>query len=240
MSQPRSWYRRTLPPLFIMVLASCGSGSKRGAPPSSPVVQIAKDEAHTQVPPRAKASSEGLIDPYVSCAEDTPAEKVCTVVEVGGSTVLGHAYPAALCPDVRRLGRPFHPVPVPHRSQADDQRLNDPAFMRELTWVTSQIKSSACVCCHDTATDQHAAMWDIGADSIWTDQLTPRGVAILGGVLNSNIFGDIPATKNNGFDRSGTGAPTTDKARMRQFFQSDMARRGITPADVAKMRPLAF
>ncbi len=82
------------------------------------------------------------------------------------------------------------------------------------------------------------ALWDINKPHIWTDQLTPRGVAILGGQVSSAVFGQIPPEDNNGFDRSETGAPTTDVARFKAYFQKEIVRRGITAEDIAKMRPL--
>ena len=81
-------------------------------------------------------------------------------------------------------------------------------------------------------------MWDINKPYVWIAQMTNRGVAIMSGQLSSQALGTLPAEENNGFDRSVTGAPTTDVARFQTFFKAEADRRGITPEDIAKMKPL--
>jgi hypothetical protein len=81
-------------------------------------------------------------------------------------------------------------------------------------------------------------MWDINKPYVWIAQMTNRGVVIMSGQLPSNALGVLPPEDNNGFDRSVTGAPTTDVERFQAFFKAEADRRGITPADIAKMKPL--
>ncbi len=160
-------------------------------------------------------------------------------VSIHGCTVEGRNYADDVsCQVVRKQGRPFRPIPAPRDPDPNDARLQDPQFMEELAWLTRQVRSCGCACCHDTSRMKDYALWDINKPHIWTDQLTPRGVAILGGQVSSAVFGQIPPEDNNGFDRSETGAPTTDVARFKAYFQKEIARRGITAEDIAKMRPL--
>lgn len=160
-------------------------------------------------------------------------------VSIHGCTIEGRNYADdASCPVVRQQGRPFRPIPAPREPDPNDARLQDPQFMEEVAWVTTQVRSCGCACCHDTSRMSDYALWDINKPYIWTDQLTARGVAILGGQVSSAGFGQIPPEDNNGFDRSQTGAPTTDIERFKAYFRREIERRGITPEDIAKMRPL--
>ena len=160
-------------------------------------------------------------------------------VSINGCTIEGRNYADdASCSVVRKQGRPFRPIPAPREPDPNDARLQDPQFMEEVNWITQQLRSCGCACCHDTSRMNDYALWNINKPYIWTDQLTPRGVAILGGQVSSAVFGQIPPADNNGFDRSQTGAPTTDIARFKAYFQREIERRGITPEDIAKMRPL--
>jgi hypothetical protein len=184
-----------------------------------------------------EASADGLgeseskfVKPYVSCTDG-----ICSTVDVSGTTRLGEAYPVALCPDVRRIGRPFRKVPVP-AIDSEAMRPEDAGFAAELQWVTSQIRSDACTCCHDASNEGYAAMWDISVAGPWVDQLTDRGVAIMAGRLDSPAFGTKAGVDINGFSREKTGAPTTDSVRLRAFFDAELERRGVTAADLETMQ----
>jgi hypothetical protein len=160
-------------------------------------------------------------------------------VSIQGCTIEGRNYAEDVsCQVVRKQGRPFRPIPAPREPDPNDARLQDPQFMEEVAWITKQVRSCGCACCHDTSKMSDYALWDINKPYIWTDQLTPRGVAILGGQVSSAVFGQIPPEDNFGFDRSQTGAPTTDTERFKAYFQKEIDRRGITAEDIAKMRPL--
>lgn len=160
-------------------------------------------------------------------------------VSISGCTIEGRNYADDVsCQVVRQQGRPFRPIPAPQESDPADGRLQDPTFMKEVAWMTRQVRSCGCACCHDTSRMSDYALWDINKPYIWTDQLTRRGVAIMGGQLSSTAFGNIPAEENYGFDRTQTGAPTTDIERFKAYFQREIERRGITPEEIAKMRPI--
>ncbi len=167
-------------------------------------------------------------------------DPVCAYEFISGCTVEGRNYADDVsCPAVRKQGRPFRVIPAPREPQADDARLQDPVFMKELNWVTTQVRSCGCACCHDTSRMKDFAMWDINKPYVWIEQMTKRGVVILSGQLSSTDLGSFPPSDNNGFDRSLTGAPTTDVARFKAFFDAEAERRGITAEDIGKMRPLS-
>ncbi len=167
------------------------------------------------------------------------SDPICTNVFISGCTVEGYNFAEEVsCQAVREGGRPFREVPAPRPPNPNDSRLQDQDFMNELTWVTKQVRSCGCACCHDTARLSNFAMWDINKPYVWIAQMTNRGIAIMSGQLASNALGVLPPEENNGFDRSVTGAPTTDIERFQSFFKTEADRRGITPADIAKMKPL--
>lgn len=217
------------------------SDKKPASPPApSPAATPAPQP---ELPAVDDADSTPAVREHQVCSQvpvEGRATEVCTLVSVSGATAEGLTYPTALCPEVRALGRPFHSVPVPHRTKADDPRLNDGEFQRELHWVTAQVRSTACTCCHASVLSEHAAMWDIDTDAIWTDQLTPRGLAIMSGRLDSSLFGDSTAEENHGFTRRLTGVPSTDGERMRAFFDRELARQGVSAEQIHSMRPLAI
>jgi hypothetical protein len=95
------------------------------------------------------------------------------------------------------------------------------------------------VCCHQTSiTPDGASIWDIEAQGNWINTFSPYGLAFAGGVLDSSPLGAYPAADNNGFDRSATGLPTTDIARMQAFFAAELAYRGLSPDDFAGSDPV--
>ncbi len=177
--------------------------------------------------------------PRVCRTPEGGGEPVCTNVFISGCSVEGANYAEEVsCETVRHQGRPFRKVPAPRPPNPQDARLEDPDFMGELGWVTRQVRSCGCACCHDTSKLSDFAMWDINKPFVWIAQMTNRGIVIMSGQLPSSGFGDIAASENNGFDRSQTGAPTTDVERFKAFFKTEADRRGITPEEIAKMKPL--
>jgi len=125
-------------------------------------------------------------------------------------------------------------------SEADaDDVLEDPKFATELAWVTEQIRSSSCVCCHDSSVDKRASFWDISKNKVWTDQLDKYAVEIFTGRVDSTALGAYQPEANFGFDRLHTGLPTTDVPRMQAFFKGLATDLGTTDEEIAAMPPLA-
>lgn len=181
-----------------------------------------------------------FIQPFTSCQGIEPGdnssgdEMVCTKVAIAGSSEEGRAFIDYGSCDVVLTQRPYWNKRPYGDVDPNDERLSDEAFMQELNWINSQVRSDACVCCHDTkGSGRAAAVWDISAEGVWTDQLSDEGVAILAGKVSSDILGIFPPEQNNGFDRTSTGFPTTDVARVQAFFQNELDRRGVTDEDIA-------
>lgn len=185
--------------------------------------------------------------PTLECrapAEGEPAGQsadgeVCTWSMISGCTEPGRKFVEYASCDMVRTQRPYSPVPPNPPPAEPDTRVDDPEYAAELAWVTEQVEACACVCCHQTSeTPEGAAIWDIEAPGNWMNSFSPYGLAFAGGFLDSSLLGAYPAADNNGFDRQTTGLPTTDPARMRAFFEKELAFRGFVPEDYAGWDPV--
>ena len=184
--------------------------------------------------------------PFQECVEplagepagDGPDGTVCTQQAISGATEPGRRFADYGRCDVVLTQRPYYPVPPEKPAAGEgDPRLEDEAYMGELAWVTSQIESTACVCCHSEQTAPNGpSNWYIDAGALWIDTMADSGVAMMAGLADSTSFGAFPPEENNGFDRETTGQPTTDIERMRAFFVNELARRGA-PTDPADYEP---
>lgn len=192
---------------------------------------------------------EGVfIQPFESCQARAAGDRVasddnlvCTNVAISGSTEEGRNFMDYGNCDVVLTQRPYFNIPPYNDVNPLDPRQLDPQFMAELRWINQQVRASGCICCHDTVSSgRQAAVWDISAPGIWTDQLSDQGVAILSGKVSSAILGKFTAAANNGFDRDSTGFPTTDVARVQRFFNNELDRRGITDADIAEFEEFGY
>lgn len=192
--------------------------------------------AVTPVRDPKQAKPNTVIPPFVDCrapqAGQTGASadgKVCTPVAVAGCTETGKYYPDYASCEVVRTQRPYWPKPAAATPKSDDPRLQDAAFMRELSWVTEQARATACTCCHDSKqAPAGPSQWYIDAAPIWTDTVSDSGIVLFAGLADSSVLGAYPAEENNGFQRTETGFPSTDAARMRAFFVNELARRNIS------------
>lgn len=183
----------------------------------------------------------GALGPKLDCMDpidgeptgDGPDGQVCTYSHISGSTEEGRHYADyGDCSHVLNQGRPYFAIPNPIANDPADPRLSDDEWLAEADWVTRQIESSACVCCHATShTPNGYAVWDTEGGPLWFDQFSKPGLAMMAGLVGSESFGAFDPAENNGFDRSVTGAPTTDVDRMKAFFEAEFARRGGTPED---------
>jgi len=213
------------------VAAPTGSVTLRAA--VQPVRRV--EDAHAKV----------FIPPYRDCREplegetgDGPNGQVCTQVAISGCTEPGKYFPDYGSCDVVRTQRPFWPRPPAAEPRADDPRLNDADFMRELAWVTEQVAACGCVCCHDsTANAGQAGQWDIRRGPIWLDTLSDSGLALFVGLADSSVLGAYPRADNFGFDRTATGLPTDDTPRMKAFLERELTRRGISAEQAAAVPP---
>ncbi len=167
-------------------------------------------------------------------------EKVCANASISGSAEPGYRYADfGVCQDVYSQ-RPFKKVPVmPRSSFSDAEFLSDEHFMGELSWVTEQVRSSACVCCHDSSASKKSAYWDINQGQVWTNQLSRYAVAAFAGKVNSVALGSYRPEENFGFDRYHTALPTNDVPRMQSFFDGLLRKMNVTEEEWQLMPPLA-
>jgi hypothetical protein len=178
-------------------------------------------------------------EPFVEvCVPEASADdgEVCTWNAISGTTEEGYRYLDYGDCDVVRTQRPYVPYPAAS-APADDSRLDDPAWVEEYTWVTQQFEATACVCCHSSTAPDGSSGWFLEDGPIWTDGVTDDAIAMFAGYIDSAAFGTFPAEENHGFDRSVTGVPTTDVARMQAFMTAELSRRGRSPEDYREEGP---
>lgn len=184
--------------------------------------------------------------PTLACIDPLPGDppgmsedgKVCTWTMISGCTEEGRKFADYGACEPVLTQRPYAPVPPFPPPAEPDERLKDPVYAAEQAWVTSQVEACACVCCHQSSlTPAGAGVWDIEAQGNWISTFSPYGLAFAGGFIDSSLLGAYPADQNNGFDRTTTGLPTTDAARMAKFFAEELAYRGMSPEDFADADP---
>lgn len=165
--------------------------------------------------------------------------EVCTWQMISGATEEGRVYSDyASCEPVRKQ-RPYSPVPGNARYGEPDPRMDDPDYAAEVEWVRSQLRSSACICCHDQSAPSGPSVFDLDAEGNFANQFNDRGVAMGAGWINTVSFGAFPPEQNNGFVRANPDhpewsiVPTTDMERMLAFWKGEAEHRGIEQADFA-------
>ena len=188
-----------------------------------------------------------FIPPSLECREPVEGEapgsadggEVCTRSMISGCTEPGRSFEDYASCSTVLTQRPYWAAP-PNQDEIPpvDERLEDAAYMEELAWVTEQVESCACVCCHkESITPSGASNWDTEAGPIWVDSMYPTGLAMAAGWVDSSALGAYPAEMNHGFSRVEAGLPTTDEARLIRFFEGELARRGYSRADFGDMAP---
>ncbi len=203
-------------------------------------------DAGTSTDGGAASEERVFLQPVRECRAPLAGERpgasaggqVCTWSAISGATEEGRRFQDYGSCDRVRTQRPYYPVaPAPART-TPDARLSDPAYVAELAWVRSQVQSSACVCCHsrELAPDG-PANWFIESPGNWVDSFGDNGLALGAGWVDSTVFGAYPPAQNNGFERSTSGVPSTDGARMARFFQQELAHRGRTRESFATTPP---
>jgi hypothetical protein len=167
-----------------------------------------------------------------------PDGQVCTWEAISGATEEGRRFvDYASCEPVLSQ-RPYWAYEVESAAIPDDARLDDAEWVEEFEWVTGQVESSACVCCHSAdLAPEGPSGWYLEADGVWIDTVDDDGLAMLAGWVDSTAFGAFDAEDNNGFDRTLTGQPSTDPERMRDFLVGELTRRGLVEADFAETQP---
>jgi hypothetical protein len=171
-----------------------------------------------------------------------PNGQVCTWSAISGATEEGRNFEDYGNCDMIRTQRPYRAVPPNSTAKDEDPRLKDPAYVKENEWVKSQIRSAACVCCHTTNAPKGPSNWYLESGPNWVNSFGPLGLAMGAGWINTISFGAYPPEQNNGFTRTSpenpnhTAFPTTDDARMRRFFEAELAYRGKKREDFASQK----
>jgi hypothetical protein len=183
--------------------------------------------------------------PVLTCMDPKPGEppgksangQVCTWEMISGATEEGRSFSDYASCDRVRTQRPYYGVPPAPDAERADARLDDPAYTSELTWVKSQIESTACVCCHSTRAPKGSSNWYLEQPGNFINGFFDRGLAMGAGWIDTVGFGAYEPSDNNGFSRASPARPhdsifvTTDPERMRRFFENELAHRGKTKAD---------
>ena len=200
----------------------CG-GANTTPPETLPIFQ--QPERVCKPPKAGEAAGKG------------PDGNVCTWSAIAGATEEGRDFDEYGDCSMVRTQRPYYPVPPAPTAKDPDPRLNDPAYLAESAWVQAQIRSSACVCCHTTKAPKGPSNWYLESGPNWVQSLYPRGLAMGAGWIDTVGFGAFPPEQNNGFSRATpdnpnhSAFPTTDDARMRRFFEAELAYRKKTKDD---------
>jgi catechol 2,3-dioxygenase-like lactoylglutathione lyase family enzyme len=163
--------------------------------------------------------------------------QVCTWDAISAATELGRDFRQyGDCRKVRTQ-RPYYPAAIAPDGEKADPRLNDKAYADEVAWVKQQIQSTACVCCHSNSAPEGFSNWYVEQPGNFINGFYDRGLAMGAGWINSVGFGAYPQEQNNGFSRATPETPnesifvTTDQARMKRFFENELAFRGKKRSD---------
>jgi hypothetical protein len=188
-------------------------------------------------PPMSGEASEATVFqwPTQSCMPALPGEpvgatngEVCTWNLISGSTEEGRSYADYGSCEIVYSNRPYYPLGAWETPPAQDPRFDDLDWLAESNWVASQVRSSACSCCHSDVAPSGPARWSIDAGPGWVDTMSEEGLALFAGHTDSSTLGAFDPADNNDFDRVQSAMPTTDVARMLAFFQNELDRRGVT------------
>ncbi|MBE2250130.1 MAG: hypothetical protein IAE78_11320 [Myxococcus sp.] len=185
--------------------------------------------------------------PVLVCKDPLPGEaagksangQVCSWSMISGATEPGRDFEQYSDCNIVRTQRPYYAAPTNADATRDDPRLNDPAYKAEIDWMKKEITATACVCCHKTTAPQGASNWYVDQPGNFINGFYDRGLAMGAGWINTVGFGAYPPEQNNGFSRATPERPddsifvTTDPARMKRFFEAELAYRGKTKADFA-------
>jgi len=172
--------------------------------------------------------------PTRTCVEALPGEpegatngEVCTWNLISGSTEAGRSYADYGSCEIVYTNRPYYPLGAWQEPPAEDPRYEDPDWLAESTWVASQVRASACSCCHSDVAPSGPARWSIDTGPGWVDTMSEEALALFAGRTDSSTLGAFDPSHNNGFDRVNSAMPTTDVARMLAFFEGEIAHRAV-------------
>ena len=187
-----------------------------------------------------------FIWPYQECLEPVEGEPagsgpdgdVCVWQSINGCVEEGRDFRDYGSCGVVETNRPYYPVDGRTTGGADDPRMSDAEYLAELEWVSSQVESCACICCHSEQTREGPAIWSVDGPTLWPDMMSDQAIGMFAGYVDSSALGAYPADVNNGFDRTDSAMPTTDVDRMVRFWLAEFDRRGLQPEDMEDYLPV--
>lgn len=196
-------------------------------------------------PPSGVPSDEAFIFGEKICAPSPdgspgqgPDGTVCTWDGIQGCTEEGRRFIDQASCETSWRQRGYYPIEVSANTAPDDPRLEDDDYMAEARWLTAQVESCSCSCCHSMeATPRGPSMWFVEDGPLWFDSVSDEGLAMFAGFAESEAFGAYPAEDNNGFDRTRTGLPTTDTERLQRFLRAELNRRGVAEPEAEEWVP---
>lgn len=175
--------------------------------------------------------------PFESCMPaKTGKGHVCVQNYIAGAVSGGKEFVDYGKCEVVREQRPYWFVP-PKGDNPSDPRLQDPAFKKEYDWVVAQVRSVGCSCCHTAKSGVPASKWDLDAQGVFLDQLSPYGLAVFSGEnVDFHRLARFDPRDNYGFDQSKTAIPTQDPERFRAFVFRVAEDRGIKLEDLRSQK----
>lgn len=233
--------------LPLLTLVGCGDKSDDTAASSD---AFAADWAAYAVPaPSPEITAQLTATPFLwpeqvcvdadglELSEDTELSddgEVCVWDNFSGNVPEGMAFTDLLTCDRSFTQGPPWFAPPGRVYESDSALLDDPEYAEDLEWVSDQVATSGCACCHDSASGSgHTSGFDVSAPGIWTDSMTNSQLSMAAGMFaEEDLFGHYDASANHGFDRTETLFATTDPERMKAFFTAEFERRAGSEEDL--------
>jgi hypothetical protein len=184
-------------------------------------------------------------EPVKVCRAPKPGEapgksengQICSWEGIHGATEEGRDYVGNVSCERALKMRSYFSAPSNARYGQPDSRRENQTYLAEEKWVVSQVTSQACTCCHSNAVPSGGAVFGIDRPGSFANQFNDRGLAQGAGWVKSIVLGALAGETNNGFQKSDDAHPdysifmSTDAARMKRFFEGELAHRKLTRAD---------
>jgi hypothetical protein len=128
------------------------------------------------------------------------------------------------CLDVRTMGTVSHRVP--RFPDYCDSRLDDAEYVADVQWVTAQLETSGCTCCHNSKSG-YSTVFDFGVGDAWVSTLSNNAVLLAAGLAGEGSFVTVAPEDNHGFAAAGNVFVSQDPERMRKFFLDEVDHREL-------------
>ena len=234
---------------ILPLLTFIGCGDKSDDTGASSDAFAAEWDAYAISAPTAEITAQLTATPFLwpeqVCVDATGLEltedtelsednEVCVWDNFSGNTPEGIPFTELLTCDRSFTQGPPWFAPPGRIYESDSALLDDAEYAEDLEWVSEQVATSGCACCHDSSSGSgHTSGFDISAPGIWTDSMTNSQLSMAAGMFTEkDLFGHYDAAANHGFDRTESLFATTDPERMKAFFTAEFERRSGSEADL--------